>query len=158
MLADTFRLRNSVLYMLPNPTEDRWLGNSSIIEWWGEMKGYQDCLEGLIMPDSKPELPRTALVGLISTHPLVKSILVRVAEINKLWTVKEGDIDVREEIHDALDHINGQFRDQRMFPQKEIIGVLASHLETIFAATDEIHHAISAYDAGDAQGTRQILF
>ena len=116
------------------------------------MKGYQHCLERLIMPDSKSEIPRTAVVELISTHPLVTAISERVAEINKLWTMKEGDIDVREEIHDALDLINGQFRDQKMFPQNEITGVLASHLQTILAATDEIQHAISAYDNDNVQG------
>lgn len=152
MLANTYRLRNSVLYMLPNPTEDRWPGDTSIIEWWGEMKGYQDCLERLTMSDSKSEAPRTALVEQLSTHSLVKLISERVAEINRLWTQKQGDIDVREEIHDALDLINGQFRDQKKFPQSEITGVLASHLQTILAATDEIQHAIGAYDAVNAQG------
>jgi hypothetical protein len=152
MLADTFRLRNSVLHMLPNPTEDKWPGDTSIIEWWGEMKGYQDCLETLIMSDQKSETPRTDVVELISTHPLVEFISLQVAEINRLWTIEERDIEVREGIHDALDHINKQFRDPKMFPQNEITGVLASHLQTILAATDEIQHSICAYDANESQG------
>jgi hypothetical protein len=152
MLADTFRLRNSVLYMLPNPTEDKWPGDTSIIDWWGEMKGYQDCLERLIMSDQKSETPRTAVVELISTHPLVKFISEQVAEINRLWTIEERDIEVREGIHNALDYINKQFRDPRMFSQNEITGVLASHLQTLLAATDEIQHSISTYDADESQG------
>jgi hypothetical protein len=138
MLAGTFRLRRSVLYMLPNPTADRWPGDASNIEWWSEMKEFQRCLSTLA-----PETPRPALIQLISDQ---------VTKINELWTKKEGDIDVREQIHDALDLINEQFGDPKAFPQGEITSVLASHLQTILATTDDIQHAISLYDADDAKG------
>ena len=68
MLAETFRLRRSVLYMLPNPTADRWPGDTSNIEWWGEMKEFEDCLENLIMSTKAPETPRPALIQLISAQ------------------------------------------------------------------------------------------
>jgi hypothetical protein len=139
MLATTFRLRRSVLYMLPNPTADRWPGNTSNIEWWGEMKEFQDCLGNLFTS----ETPRPALIKLIYEH---------VSKINKSWTKKEGDIDVKEEIHDALDCINKQFHDPKAFAQSDITSVLSSHLQTILAATDDIQHAINRYDADAVKG------
>jgi hypothetical protein len=129
--------------MLPNPTADRWPGDASNIEWWGEMKEYQDCLGKLITSSLTPETPRPPLVSLISEQ---------VAKINKSWTKKEGDIDVREEIHDSLDRVNEQFQDPKTFPQREITSVLASHLQTILATTDDIQHAINLYDADNVKG------
>jgi hypothetical protein len=129
--------------MLPNPTEDAWPGDTSIIEWWGEMKEYPGCLEKYIRSVLAPETPRPPLVVLISEQ---------VAKINKSWTKKEGDIDVREEIHDSLDLIDEQFRDPKAFPQNEITSVLASHLQTILATTDDIQSAMQAYDADNVNG------
>jgi hypothetical protein len=129
--------------MLPNPTADRWPGNTSNIDWWDEMKEFQDCLGNYITYTLAPETPRPTLIQLISEH---------VAKITKSWTKKEGDIDVREEIHDALDCINEQFQDPKAFPHRDITSVLASHLQTILATTDDIQHTINVYDAADIKG------
>ena len=107
------------------------------------MKAYEDCLEKLIAPPLAPDTPH---------GPLVKLISEQVRKINKSWTKKEGDIDVREEIHDALDRINEQFQDPKAFPQSEITSVLASHLQTILAAADDIQHVMNLYDADDVDG------
>ncbi len=104
------------------------------------------------MSDPTPETPRPVHVRLISEHSLVKLISNRVAAINGLWTMKEGDIDVREEIHNALDRVNKQFQDPKLFSQNEITGVFGNHLETILAATDDIQHAMSDYDDEGVQG------
>ena len=142
MLAATFRLRRSVLYMLPNPTADKWPGSTSNIEWWGEMKEFQDCLGTLITSTSAPE----------KLHPLIKLISEHVSKINKSWSKKEGDIDVKEEIHDALDCVNEQFHDPKAFPQSEITSVLSSHLQTILATTDDIQQTMNLYDADAVKG------
>jgi len=107
------------------------------------MKAYEYCLEKLIAPPLEPDTP---------DGPLVKLISEQVRKINKSWTKKEGDIDVREEIHDALDRINEQFHDPKAFPQGEITSVLASHLQTILATTNDIQHAMNLLDAGDVKG------
>jgi hypothetical protein len=133
MLAEIYRIRGSNLKMLPNPTADKWPGPASAINWLGEMKQFQACLDKLIEAE---EVSKQGLVELMSNEW---------KKMGQYWD--KYDIDMREKTHDALDAINDQFRDREAFSGADIKSVLASHLTKVLTLSEGIVGAVN--ESGD---------
>lgn len=134
MIGKTFRIRSSCLKMLPNPTSDRWSGDASGINWFGEMREFQKRLKELInelTTSSKHEIP--ALLVTISNEW---------SKMMPMWV--KCDIDMREKTHDALDKINEKFEKKENFSGNDIRSVLASHIKTVLEKSDEIQSAMNS--------------
>jgi len=129
MLAIPIRIRGSGFTMLPNPTADRWPGYKSDIDWKEEMFEFQVSIEDATQS--------------VNVHPLLVAINGEWQKIKRLW-VLDIDIDVREQIHDAIDLVDKALQEQEEFSVHDIFNVVASHLKAVLNATDQKEATIDA--------------
>lgn len=129
MLAETFRIRGSMLKMLPNPTHEKWPGYGSKISWKDAMVEFRTCLA---RQDSVFAEQVDAVIPVISNQW---------SRMRPYWEV--DDIDLREKIHDSLDKINDHLRDSNNFKTADITDVAESHLASIMNEYDAIEEIAS---------------
>ncbi|KAI9742401.1 MAG: hypothetical protein M1818_003934 [Claussenomyces sp. TS43310] len=138
MLAEPLRLCGSSFRMLPNPTFDRWLEDSSLkISWVTAMVHYQTVLA---------ELLQSMALSESGPHPLIVSI----SEHWKRTTVwrdcadAEMDIDMKESVHVALDMTTSYLRDPKKVKDDDILSIVTSHLRQVLDVSDDLEAAMTA--------------
>lgn len=127
MLARPIRLRSSNLRMLPNPTSDRWLGSESVIDFIDEMEEFQKQVSDIIASLKERG---------VAVDTVLISIFDQWTKMEEVWS-PAIDIDMREEIHNALDMITTHLTNHQFTTQ-----IVASHLSTILADSDDLQSAV----------------
>jgi len=146
MLAQCFRIRNSMFRFLPNPTADAWLGDVSKLSWPHAMASFQERLKPLMLKYEHTPTPNDSfsLLRNIESHWRKMDSFAKWDPDKKAQDIK---ITTREHIHDLLDITSKYFNSH--LQSHDIASVVVSHLGAVLRASDELEATITELGAAD---------
>jgi hypothetical protein len=146
MLAKPVRIRGSSLKMLPNPTDEKWPGDSSLIDWSRGMSLFQTHITAL----------EASTAGI---HELISAISDQWKKIEESWQ-DASNINRREVIHNGLEMSDNYFglKNKITITNQEITNIVVSHLSSVIKHSQEIQDAVVAQDDKSTDEFMRIYF
>lgn len=152
MVANPFRIRHSLFRMLPNPTNDTWLGDVTKIDWVAAMTAFQPHLRTYL--DSY-ELP-TSPVG---PDPHLLDISSQWQTMQQSWQygvkAQNMPLEMRESIQNGLDISGVYFKTKE---SHEVAAVISSHFGHVLKATDILETSITTLGANSTHNFVKYYF